>query len=497
MAGVSPLTACHHLLYGSTPRVSTTSRLTLKASCSPAPHASSSYYQAQELLKRLPASCYSTLTNSSSPASEYTMHTSDFLSTPPNTPYSIQDTAAGLMGCPTPKASQQLPPSFSLPLDLRRDCIECSGLCKAKSATVLLSQASKFRAQASDDLRAERKSITNSLDQGLGKVQSYPLLDGRSRKKVRFTSMETLLPGQQRERQWSRVAAPDICCDQERSDAKGNLPGSKPKNALLQSWKTNLTVSRADDGDSGKKEKSILPAFQYSVNAVMPSRSDASAHVSDERASVARPPSLGRDGSNPTSYEDTWRNTDANSRDEFLAINSHVSHKSSQENGVTDGSIDQPLRSWSRESHDLPSESDGSDSEVGDCSSSESDTREESCSPCNRVDKIWPPSSEESQHGDVSSGLNGLSLQSKSQPKLSESLSSTPSISLSNGRPPHLSNAHMPKTKSQNSSHLQVPTSDPTPSSSHFPLKETARRLYLSAPVESELHSSSVFSSTR
>ena len=408
------------------------------------------------------------------------MHTSDFLSTPPNTPYAAHPTTgAHVGGGPTPKTPQQLPPSLSLPLDLHRgdSTIECNGLCKAKSALLLQSQARKLPAQASDDLHLHGQR-QYSPDAWLSQVRSYPLLDGRSRKKVRFASMETLLPRQRQEKRGSYVATPVIDGeDQERSGIRGkfNPPGSKPE----YSRKVNVNVSRADHGNPEEKEKSLLPVYQYSVNNGVPPGNAHVSPLSNERALVLRPSLLSREGSNPDNE------TPTNSRGVVSVVSSDVHHKNGLKNGAVDsGGVDQQSRGQSRESRGLPSESDDSSSERGDCSSSQSDTEEESGSPCNYVNGIWPPASEERQHRDVSSGLSSPSGLPQA------SLDSTPSVAFSNGRSPHLSNTHTLKTTS---SYLEVPT----PRSSHFPLKKTARLPYMGALVNSELHSSSVFSSTR
>ena len=351
---------------------------------------------------------------------------------------------------------------------------------------MLQSRARKLQARASDDLHIGRKC---SPDPGLSQAQSYPLLlSGRSGKKVRFASLETLLPRQQQERQKSHMVAPDIDSDdQERSGInRGNPPGSK----LLHSRKVNLGVSRADHENPEKEEKSVSPVYHYPVKDGVPSENSQVSPLSIERALVPRPPLPSRNSSNSDDE------TPTNSRGEAPVIISDAPYEGGLKKGTVGGGSDQQSRSLSHEPRALPSDSDDSacSSERDDCSSSESDTEEESGSPCNyvNVNGIWPPGSEETrQHCDVSSRESGLSLQS-GLPQAS--FDSIPSIAFSSGSSPHLSNTHLLKA---NSSHLKVPAPNPTPGSSHFPPKKTARFPYMAALVSSELHSSSVFSSTR
>lgn len=134
--------------------------------------------QVQKLLKSLPPISQQHTPPSSSAATEYTLHTSDFLSTPTNT-LSATDVEADAAISQLALFPGRTRNGYEATSQF--EDVEGTGLCKTKSLGMLTVKCGHSKSSSSNP----------SSPSGLTKVSSYPLLHA-GEKKVRFLSMERL-----------------------------------------------------------------------------------------------------------------------------------------------------------------------------------------------------------------------------------------------------------------------------------------------------------------
>lgn len=198
--------------------------------------------QVQKLLKSLPPISQQHTPPSSSAATEYTLHTSDFLSTPTNT-LSATDVEADA-------AISQL---ASFPGRLRNgyeatsqfEDVEDTGLCKTKSLGMLTVKCGHSKSSSSNPRSPS----------GLTKVSSYPLLHARE-KKVRFLSMERLHHSRD-----ARLTSSDTNTVPLLSSKSCNPSSVKPGELIGSSDEEN-TPDKAPTA-ANPENMSLLPAIDF------------------------------------------------------------------------------------------------------------------------------------------------------------------------------------------------------------------------------------------